>query len=128
MSRTDKDAPDWATATWWEPLHNIGCPHYPVRSWQRGARHRECDLPARPVRHRDNWQRGQGCVWVHVSERHRWHYAPPAWFINHAWNAPDRLRARTECRAAASEYRASGEVDTVPTTTQHRHGATWLWD
>lgn len=57
----------------------------------------------------------------------RYYDSPPPWFVNHVWDAPERLAARVDCARAAAEYRATGEVDTVPTTRQHRQCAIWLW-
>jgi len=56
-----------------------------------------------------------------------WQTGVPDWFINDVWNAPQRLRARLACAEAVKEYRATSEVDTIPTTDQHRHCAVWLW-
>ena len=53
---------------------------------------------------------------------------PPAWFINHRWSAPDRMRSRVDPRRAVAEHRAAGVVDTWPRTDQHRHGALWDWN
>ena len=127
MSRTDKDAPDWADATWWEPSH-YHCAEARHGHWHRGFPFRECDLPARPVRSRPNFfVRQSSCIWVPVSRRRSPYSQPPGWFVNHQGTARARVRERTECGIARQEYRATGSVDIDPNVDQHRHGATWDW-
>lgn len=139
MSRTDKDRPYYTDAEWWEPYHYQCGKSY--RSYFGTVRttpaRRQCDLPPEPIiaqyqaRRRHN---GRGCSWdpayppgVDEHGRDRVHVSVPKWFVDHIWNNPSRVRARDECRQAAKEYRASGEVDVVPTTDQHRHCAGWAW-
>jgi hypothetical protein len=59
--------------------------------------------------------------------RRRLYPKPPRPFINQVWTNRQRQVARVVCLNAAKEHRADGEVDTVPTVYQHRHGAQWLW-
>ncbi len=126
MSRTDKDTPAWVTATWVEPAHRTNCTNGTF--WINGTPEARCTLPDHPVRERRRRGLLRECVWepVHDPAR-RYCDTAPAWYINHRWNAPDRLRSRTECQDAIKEYRATGEVDLVPATDQHRHNATWGW-
>lgn len=135
MSDTDKDKPYWVTATWWEATH-MHCP-YDTNSWRRHtSRRRPCNLPDRPdvKRDRPGWRRyghDVRCYWWPVWERTRFRYkawSPPRWFVNHVWEGVERVSVRDDCRRAIAEYRATGEVDTMPSVRQHRHGAGWLWD
>jgi hypothetical protein len=57
----------------------------------------------------------------------QWGSGPPRDFIGWVWTAQQRQAVRVECLNAAKEYRADGEVDTLPTVDQHHHGAKWLW-
>lgn len=59
--------------------------------------------------------------------QHWWATSPPAWFINHRWTAPDRMRARIAGQTARAEHRAGLVPDVDPPTFQHRHGASWDW-
>jgi hypothetical protein len=147
MSRTDKDTPDWVTATWWKPRH--AC--HP-RRWIRERQYftfnggqlvpyrtvpahwipaRGCDLPPEPAGTwpAPGWPRGMGCHWEpdHTGGRRRWYSSPPRWYRRHVWYGVERTRLRTERQHMIKEYRAGGTVDTIPATDQHRHCATWLW-
>lgn len=129
MSRTDKDQPWWVAAQWWEPQH-YRCPN--ARRWREVRGDRACDLPAEPVVGREAWCRRLRCRWVPIWPARRdgrvlVQSAPPRWFVNHIDTAPTRRRVRDDCRRAVQEYRATGEVDVIPPTDQHRHCATWLW-
>lgn len=62
-----------------------------------------------------------------VGGRRRFYSSPPRWFVNHIWSGRERLAARVEADRARTEYRATGQVNTEPTTRQHHHGALWLW-
>lgn len=120
MSRTNKDAPYWTKAEWWEPRHGR-CTH----GWSRPRR--DCDLPATPVRRaggRPRWP-GGSCYWWPVYVHHC--QTPPRWYVNYVWTAVERQAARIECRNAVKEHRATGEVDTIPTTRQARHCARRSW-
>lgn len=129
MSNTDKDKPEWVSAEWYEPYHMCGTHH---TRWGRynGA----CTLPADPVRARENrWKfsRPLGCHWVPVGKpyRNRWSLAHvPDWFIDHDWTAPQRRAVRDDSRRAIAEYRATGEVDVIHSTEQHRHRTSYYWD
>jgi hypothetical protein len=136
MSDTDKDKPDWVTAEWWEPVH-LHCEH-DTTTYYRTVAKRSCDLPDRPVVTRDRprfirWRlRSEPvCYWAPRWERpyHRYAFTNvPRWFVHHVWTGAERASVRDDCRRAATEYRATGEVDTVPSVRQHRHNAVWLWD
>jgi hypothetical protein len=140
MSRTDKDAPLWTRATRWVPEH-YGCefdigPWY----WRKRPHTRDCDLPATPIRAKASykgfpyavWERQPRCVWlpdIHQIYKDRLHYGPPPpkWFVDHIGHNMERRRSRDECIQAQKEHRATGDVDVVPTTLQHRHQASWLY-
>lgn len=51
----------------------------------------------------------------------------PAWFVNHVWNAPERVSSRVDCNEAKKEFNAGYEPETEPSTRQHRHCAQWLF-
>lgn len=126
MSRTDKDLPFWMLSNLWEPDH-VDCQH---ALWRRGRR--ECDLPPEPIRTRpvkSTWRtRVHGCSWVPTWDHYARPWGPagvPTWFVQLEFTGPERRRVRDECRAAMQEYRATGEVDTIPSITQHRHMARW---
>lgn len=126
MSRTDKDLPLWARAQWWEPWHS-SCVNryvYPKTGWKQpdGS---ECDLPPTPVI-TQNPKPVTSCHWS--PEWDRRHYPnPPHHFVTASWHRPERQASRIDCLNAAKEYRATGEVDTIPTVRQARHCAAWLW-
>lgn len=116
MSRTDKDMPRWVTAEWYEPRH-YRCPN---STWP--VARRDCDLPARPVVNRGD---KRTCHWAPAWE---WRLGPPPrWFVTLNFIGPTRRRVRDDCRRARAEHRATGEVDVIPPTTQHRHQAHWDW-
>jgi hypothetical protein len=120
VSRTDKDLPYWLNPSEWQAWHRR-C-QYVI--WRRPER--DCDLPAEPNPERPDRSRSDRCIWWPT--RRGWHYDhPPAWFVDHVWASKSRWTARDECTRARQEYRASGEVDVIPTVAQHRHGARWLW-
>jgi hypothetical protein len=128
MSRTDKDLPFWMLSKMWEPFHR-NCQFALLR---RGRR--ECDLPAEPVVERPvrfNWVTATaGCCWCPTWDHYYRPYGPrgvPTWYVRLEFTGPDRARVRDECRAAMAEYNATGEVDVIPSTTQHRHMARWDW-
>lgn len=127
MSRTDKDMPYWMLSTWWEPDHRY-CQH---STWYKN---RECDLPERPIRTRPvktTWKTAApGCCWIPTWDHYTRPYGPngcPTWFVRLEFTGPERARVRDECREALKEYNATGEVDTIPSVTQHRHMARWDW-
>lgn len=128
MSRTDKDLPFWMLATYWEPNH-VKCQH---SVWRRSQR--ECDLPEAPVLMRpakNTWRtQTAGCCWVPTWDHYYRAYGSmgvPAWFVRAYCLDPERRQVRDDCRAALKEYNANGEVDTIPSITQHRHRARWLY-
>ncbi len=136
MSDTDKDKPWWVITSWWEPVH-VHCV-YDTTLYYRSVTKRDCDLPDRPDRKRDQprfsrWRLRSGvlCYWSPVWPRTKFRYKssnPPRWFVHDRWTGVERVSVRDDCRRAAAEYRATGEVDTEPSVRQHRHGAGWLWD
>lgn len=126
MSRTDKDRPGWLRSTWWEPDHR-GCRH---AVFDRG---RTCDLPDRPILERParaTWRTvPQGCTWVPCHDYYHG-YQPggaPTWYVRLEFTGPARRRTRDELTRARQEYRATGQIDIIPATTQHRHMARWSW-
>lgn len=131
MSRTDKDMPGFARATWWAPQH-YRCGNPPDGLWWWGywttGGYRACDLPDRPVRQFQQWRRPPHCHWSPVEETGR--YRCPYYSQRspsredrrvHYWG-PQRRAARDDLRMAAAQYRARGEVDVEPDVGQHRHG------
>lgn len=127
MSRTDKDLPSWLLSKWWEPDH-YRC-EYSVFSDGR-----ECNLPPEPVRERPDkvtWRtRQRSCCWSPTWDYYYRPYGPsgvPTWFVRLEFTGPERRRVRDECRDAMKEYNSTGEVDTIPSITQHRHMARWDW-
>ena len=140
MSRTDKDVPYWVDAEYWEPYHyRCGNSYRTYWGVTSTPKERECNLPVDPPpirQHREvkkkwGWRE---CYWepawamrrdCHGRDRSRPHV--PHWYVDHVGNAPSRVRLRDDCRQAAKEYRATGEVDIIPPTYQHRHCAMWLW-
>lgn len=130
MSRTDKDAPYWVRAEWWEPWHQQ-CENQAYSRSIGGfyVPRRKCDLPLQPdVKQYGKFTfRHRRCFWRPIWDR--LHYPnPPRWYRNHVWTAPQRLQARMQCREAAKQYRGSGDTDVVVTTDQNRHCAAWLWN
>lgn len=127
MSRTDKDLPYWLRCTWWEPQHS-GCRY---AAFVRG---RSCDLPAEPVRQRPvraTWKtRTPGCTWRpsgdHFGQCYRYAGAFRQ-FVTLEFTRPQRRRVRDELTRCRQEHRATGAVDTVVATAQHRHLARWDW-
>jgi hypothetical protein len=126
MSRTDKHAPYWTWAVWYEPAHGLWC-----------NRRYACNLPDNPVR-----QAGRGphvltnlCTWEPIwpvgycdQARLFGRYNPPRWFRRHVWSAPERVRERVKLGEMAKEHNANGDLDDGDfPNRQHRHGALWDW-
>lgn len=138
MSRTDKDRPYWLRSIWWEPDH-YRCQYSWYARWRGtcGIEY-DCDLPDRPVferpivsrwRNRDRTLTGPRCVWVPCHDYY-YGYQPggvPTWYVRLEYTGPARRRVRDELTRARQEYRATGEIDTIVSTTQHRHMARWTW-
>jgi hypothetical protein len=134
MSRTDKDMPFRVRATRWQEQH-YRCSF--ARFGRTRDGHRECDLPDWPpsranLKFPGVWHTFQHCAWVPdlgsiYPDRLNPFPAPPKWFVDHIGHNMERRRKRDECIAARKEYRATGEVDIVPTVLQHRHQAIWLY-
>lgn len=128
MSRTDKDLPFWMLSKFWEPDHHH-CQHALY-----GAGRRECDLPAEPILERPvnfTWRtRHRGCSWSPTWDHFYRPYGPrgvPTWFVRLEFTGPDRRRVRDELSRARQEHRATGEVDVIVSTVQHRHMARRDW-
>lgn len=125
MSRTDNTDPLWVRAEWWEPRHFL-CPRTCVSRW-----YRDCDLPDEPVRQHPQLVTHRAgdphCRWLPCWTE-SWSWAKrgaPFWSWQPIYTGPERRRVRDQCRKAMQEYRGSGEVDIIPSTTQHRHVAAW---
>jgi hypothetical protein len=115
MSRTDKDTPYWVTGDW-RPWHSHGC---------RAGRER-CTL-GRLSRQHPSWKLyGDRCHWYPYGPFRQ--AAPPRWYINVRWTAPDRQAVRRAVQVARAEHRAGHEPDAEPPTGQHRNGAKWMWE
>lgn len=138
MSRTDKHAPYWTWASWYEPSHSLFCEHRPYWYGRRDpARIHACNLPERPVRHRDGRIRVSvpQCVWGPVYPPRRqarwlvWKRHVPRWFVEHVGHNVERVRARDTLSKFCKEYNATGELaDGDFPNWQYRHNARWLWD
>lgn len=128
MSRTDNTDPHWVRAIWWEPNH-FRCDralHFPTST--------PCDLPGEPIAAPEYGSRGRAsnhrrCTWVPT-----WDgmvtgggWSAPPWFCRTEFTCPERRRVRDQLVRARQEYRATGEVDVVVETAQHRHRADWDW-
>lgn len=125
MSRTDRHAPYWTWAAWYEPSHSLWC-----------NRRFVCNLTQYPVRHagkrpnRTTHMCTWGPVWPSWRE-HRWLMMsrPPGWFIKHVWSGPERVRKRDKLGKMVKEYNATGELEDGDFPNyQSRHCAQWLWD
>lgn len=138
MSRTDKDMPDYARATWWEPYHyGCGTPGNGLWWWQEylgQVDYRMCDLPQRPVREFQQWRRPPRCHWTPIDDRD-YDRASPYYFQRYYFRArpsreqrrvyywgPHRRAARDGLRLAIAQHRGSGEVEVEVDLSQHRHG------
>ncbi|MEV0134597.1 hypothetical protein AB0H83_39825 [Dactylosporangium sp. NPDC050688] len=152
MSRTDRDAPSWARATWWAPLHRCAALYtsqYPGHAHHTGSRRplppgtgagpqlqrafappaAWCDLPAGPDL-RQFLARGHrtNCTWRPCDDRlPRMYDGPTRAFVLATWTRPQRARVRDKCRLAVQQHRATGSVDITPPTADHRHAARWHW-
>lgn len=126
MSRTDKHAPYWTYAVWWEPSHGLWC-----------NRRYPCELPESPIRHGGGRTRVTvpRCIWEPIWPS--WCEAPwlvwkahaPSWFILHVWSGPERVRERDKLGQMVKEYNATGELDDGDFPNwQARNCAKWLWD
>lgn len=137
MSRTDKHAPYWTWATWYEPSHHLYCDSYVRRSWQKSGRYVPCNLPERPVCHGGGRTRAYVplCTWEPVYPTWRearwltWKAPTPRWFVKHVGHDPERVRERDKLGKMVKEYNATGELDDGDFPCwQARHAARWLWD
>ncbi|GAA2342843.1 hypothetical protein [Dactylosporangium salmoneum] len=150
MSRTDRDAPYWARATWWAPLHRCAAlctTEYPGRARlarclrtattatgtrlgrRLAPRTAQCDLPAVPdLRQHLTTGTPTRCMWRPIGERLPWAQdGPTRRFVLTTWTRPQRARVRDQCHLAVQHHRATGIVDVEPTTEDHRHNARWHW-
>lgn len=126
MSRTDNTDPHWVRAIWWEPDHSR-CDKAPYFRTDR-----PCDLPPEPVvdfEHGRRFRVRGRCVWVPTwdSMTAGGGWSAPPWFSRVEFTAPERRRVRDQLVRARQEYRATGDVDVVVETAQHRHRANWDW-
>lgn len=134
MSRTNKDEPLHARATWWRADH-WACQNDISRPWRTVPR-RECDLPTEPsaasydktARYGPSrrWQ----CIWQPEATEQRDHWPPkstPRWYVEHITHNPNRRREREYGREAIAEHRATCQVDRVLPGEQHRHSGQWYW-
>jgi hypothetical protein len=137
MSRTDKHAPYWTWATWYEPNHHLYCQFYRYRA-RGNTRYEPCNLPESPVRHTGARTRVHVplCTWEPVwPVRYRevkrlfGKAGAPEWFIRHVWSGPERVRERDKLGKMVKEYNATGGLDDGDFPNwQARHCARWLWD
>jgi hypothetical protein len=127
VSRTDKDLPWHLKARWWEPWH-FGCENVTRLRIGRARQARECDLPAEPD---ERLYRAHGrrysCLWHPVTGQGPFGHVPH-WYVQYVWTRPERQAARVACGRAVAEYRATGEVDTIPTVRQARNCTQWYWE
>jgi hypothetical protein len=126
LSRTDNTDPLWVRAIWWEP-HHWRCDKAPIF-----ATDHPCDLPPEPIRNADSgrpWRHRGRCVWEPtydgINTGGGW--SAPPWFCRVEFTCPERRRVRDQLVRARQEYRATGEVDVIIETAQHRHRADWDW-
>ena len=120
MSRTDKDAPYWVRAEFYEPSHGY-CPEQPLhtRTWQSRKVTHACDLPTVPIRNHwrhPRWQLARGhCFWEPVWDWDRRFYTrPPTRDDRHVYHHdPDRRRVRDFCTKAKQEHAGTGDVEAV---------------
>jgi len=130
VSRTDKDLPGHVRAEWWRPWHT-GCEYSHHRQWWHYPDRGGCDLPPEPdprlyFEYRRRARRQRMCMWEPDDDRHPLP-PPPRWYVAHVYHRPARQTSRVDCLNAAKEYRATGDVDTIPTITQARNCAQWYW-
>lgn len=138
MSRTDKHAPYWTWADWYEPVHHLYCEGYLRHRSRSNTRYEPCELPERPVRHGGGQTRPvtPQCTWEPVFparyqdvKRLYGHANPPGMFIRHVWSGPERVRERVQLGRMVKEYNATGDLaDGDFPNYQARHCARWLWD
>lgn len=132
MSRTDKDMPVWASAEYYEPVHDIWCVN--AMEWRgRSRRDRPCDLPAEPIRHPPMFKGGRrGCswdpIWPRRGDRRYWcTWGPKREDRHFNWWGPDRTKVRDQMSKAKQEYNGSHEVEIVERVDQHRHAPVSGW-
>lgn len=120
MSRTDKDAPFWVRAVFYEPLHDWYCPYRIARSWQHSRRGSICTLPSTPVRSAP-WRRKSGtrvpkvpeCLWVPADEWDRRYFTQPPRRIHRRlyFHVPNRQRMRNFVTRTRQLYNGSGDIE-----------------
>lgn len=65
-----------------------------------------------PMRIRERWRRAR----TRYVEGH-----PTRSEVHYSWYGPMRCLTHGQVRQAAAEYRATGQIDTVPDASHHRH-------
>lgn len=118
MSRTDKDRPYWVRSE--DPLEPREEYHY-HHDWRGNAL--ECDLDA-PAKYKPSLYSNCG----YRLRASPYTSGPPAWYRNHVWHDPERVRMRDELGEVRKLANAGEELDDVDVASwQHRHCAIWLW-
>lgn len=128
MSRTTKDTPYWVRAEWYKPDHQ--CWQGTQYPYLHCRYRRECDLPAKPVRHRFYKYPDQPtmCTWEPVWDwKERRVNGVPSWFVAHTWHNPQRVLMRSQLTRARKEWNGSGDTDVDVANYQHRNQARWLY-
>ena len=137
MSRTDKDAPHWVRAEYYEAWHDWNCPDRIARAWQKYPKGtHSCTLPETPVHInprlsvRRKFPRTipevPECEWVAIWLR-PWQggyycYRRPRSQDRHVyWYGPDRAHTRDVLAKAKRQYNGSGDVDIIEPTVRPRH-------
>lgn len=120
MSRTDKDAPYWVRAEFYEPVHDWICPDRVPRPWQFYPRSsHSCTLPPEPVVVNMTWPRRYGravtdapsCYWTAAGWDRKYHTRPPRRIDRRIYfHGPNRRAVRDFCRKAGQEFRGTGAV------------------
>lgn len=118
MSRTDKDAPHWVRAEFYEPNH-MNCPLIPAHEgsvWRRRTDVSSCTLSVEPVRlppMARSWRLGR-CTWDPVGWDRKYYTKTPKRVDRRVYfHGPNRRMIRDFCAKARQEYAGCGEVDSV---------------
>lgn len=123
MSRTDKDRPYWVKTN--DPTLDRDVDHYHHPRWRAPNDDGVCDLGPTPQARKERWSRS--CSYSLPFHEARWHTAPPGWYVNHVFHAPERVRTRDVLREAAKEWNATHATDLEPEERQARHSARGMW-
>lgn len=126
MSRTDKDAPYWVRAEYYEPVHDWSCPDRVARSWQQYPRsNHNCTLPDTPIRTGPRGRRSPRIIpevpecewtaeWLKPWQGGYYCYRRPRRKDRHFWWwGPDRAHVRTVLIKARQQYNGSGDMDVI---------------